>query len=52
VDGKEIYMPCSIAENGIVSVGIDEISVGTYWMGNVLIDNGLVVPVNAAFIKK
>lgn len=51
-DGKEMYMPCSIAENGTVTVDIAKISSGTYWISNVLTDSGLVVSINAAFIKK
>ncbi len=52
LDGKEIILPCSIAENGIVSVGIAEISAGTYWVGNVLLDNGLLLSVGGVFVKK
>ncbi len=51
-DGKEMYVPCLIAENGTVTVDIAKISSGTYWISNVLTDSGLVVSINAAFIKK
>ncbi len=51
LDGKEITLPCSGIHNNIVTLPIDSLIPGTYWVSNLLVNDNLVVPIKAAFIK-